>query len=171
VDRPGVALLSTPERRMEIPLIGQTDALLSQMPINYLGRIVPVEATRSDVHVIVTDGFTGNLLMKTYEATVRATSATLRQELKRDPRSMLGGMLIRPGVNRLRQRIDPAKIGGAPLLGVDGVVIVAHGSSSAEAIQSAIRQAIEAVDNDLVGLIQRGMRDLAQVDFSVIEEG
>lgn len=163
IDAPGVGLMSTLMPHNEPPVIAQTDALLQQLPINYLGRINPPQTTREDVHVVVTDGFLGNLLMKTYEASLRHTARNLRSALRRSPRAIVGGLLIQPGLQRIRREIDPTTIGGAPLLGVDGVVIVAHGSSNDVAVKNAVGQAIRAVEGHLVDLIKDGMRDVAAI--------
>jgi glycerol-3-phosphate acyltransferase PlsX len=107
--------------------------------------------------VAVTDGFTGNLVMKTAEAIAAYMSDLIRDELTSGPRTIVGGLLARPAFARVRRRLDPNEVGGAPLLGLNGVVIVGHGRSNAYAIKQAIGQARLAVEQDIVGAIRAGL--------------
>src|SRR5712691_456769 len=99
-------------------------------------------------------GFVGNVAIKMAEATAEFLFRKLRDEIPRTTRGKLGGLLIRDGVRQLRARIDWREFGGAPLLGIEGVVVIAHGRSDARAIKNAIRVTREAVDNQLVGKIR-----------------
>jgi glycerol-3-phosphate acyltransferase PlsX len=109
--------------------------------LNYVGNIEPKEFMRGHTDVAVTDGFTGNLIMKTAEAIAGYMSDLIRDELTKGPRTIVGGLLARPAFGRVRRRLDPNEVGGAPLLGVNGVVIIGHGRSNDFAIKQAIRQA------------------------------
>ena len=104
--------------------------------------------------VLVADGFTGNVALKTLEGTVQSLLASLRGELAASPRGKLGGLLIRPGVRRVRERLDPETYGGGYLLGLRGLVVIAHGSSSRVAIANAIRLAARGVDHEVVERLQ-----------------
>jgi phosphate acyltransferase len=84
-------------------------------------------------------------------------SSMIREEMKSSPRTMLGGLLAKPAFARVRSRLDPDEVGGAPLLGVDGVVIIAHGRSNDYAIKQAIGQARQAVVHDIVAAIRDGV--------------
>jgi glycerol-3-phosphate acyltransferase PlsX len=95
--------------------------------------------------------------MKTAEAIASYMSGMIREEIKANPLTMLGGLLARPAFTRVRRRLDPDEVGGAPLLGVDGVVIIAHGRSNAYAIKQAIGQARQAVRHDIVAAIRAGV--------------
>ncbi|NJO83366.1 MAG: hypothetical protein HC828_11470 [Blastochloris sp.] len=119
------------------------------MPLNFVGNIEPKDLAKHNVDVVVTDGFTGNLIIKTMEASTSAMSGLIREEVMRDTVSKLGGLLARGAFRRVYRRVDPFEIGGAPLLGVNGVVIIGHGRSNARAIKNAIRQARAAVESDL----------------------
>ena len=88
------------------------------------------------------------------EATADFLFRNLREEIPKTTQGKIGGVLIRNGVRKLRDRIDWREFGGAPLLGIDGVAVVAHGRSDARAVKNAIRVAKEAVDNELVGKIR-----------------
>src|SRR5207302_2611541 len=93
----------------------------------------------ADVHI--TDGFTGNVALKAVEGTIRTLLDSLREEITASTSGTLGGVLIRPAARRLRKRLDPDTYGGAYLLGLRGLVVIAHGNSSATAIANAIRLA------------------------------
>jgi phosphate acyltransferase len=108
-----------------------------------------------DADVIVTDGFTGNVALKTLEGTVKSLLDTLRAELQASTRGRLGGALIRPAARGLRTRLDPETYGGGYLLGLNGLVVVAHGSSSRLAIANAIRLAARGVEHDVVARLQQ----------------
>ncbi|MGH3126323.1 MAG: phosphate acyltransferase PlsX [Gaiellaceae bacterium] len=107
-----------------------------------------------DADVIVADGFTGNVALKTLEGTVKSLLDALRSELERSARGKLGGALIRPAARGLRTRLDPETYGGGYLLGLNGLVVIAHGSSSRVAIANAIRLAARGVEHDVVARLQ-----------------
>lgn len=153
-----VGLLSNGEEEGKgTELIRQAGQLLAQMPIRFVGNIEPKELMRGDVDVLVCDGFTGNILIKTFEASTRYLAGVIRDELKRNVVSGIGGLLARPAFQRARRRIDTAEIGGAPLLGVNGVVIIAHGRSDAFAIKNALLQARKAVQGRVIEAIRENI--------------
>jgi glycerol-3-phosphate acyltransferase PlsX len=104
--------------------------------------------------VVVTDGFTGNVALKALEGTIRTILDSLRGELASSLRGKLGGFLIRPAARSIRRRLDPDTYGGAYLLGLRGLVVIAHGSSSRVAIANAIRLAARGVEHDVVGRLE-----------------
>jgi glycerol-3-phosphate acyltransferase PlsX len=110
-------------------------------------------------HVVVTDGFTGNVALKLLEGTIRTLLTGLREEITATPRGKLGGLLIRPAARRLRDRLDPDAYGGAYLLGLRGVVVIAHGSSSRRAIANAIRLAARGVEHRLVERLDERLQE------------
>ncbi|MGH3128903.1 MAG: phosphate acyltransferase PlsX [Gaiellaceae bacterium] len=107
-----------------------------------------------EADVIVADGFTGNVALKTLEGTVKSLLEALRSELESSARGKLGGALIRPAARGLRTRLDPETYGGGYLLGLNGLVVIAHGSSSRVAIANAIRLAARGVEHDVVARLQ-----------------
>src|SRR5207302_1753863 len=107
--------------------------------------------------VIVADGFVGNVAIKMAEATAEFIFRTLREEIPKSVSGKLGGLLIRPQVRKIRDRLDWREFGGAPLLGIDGVAVVAHGRSDARAVKNAVRVAREAVENGLVANIREAV--------------
>ena len=155
---PRVALISNGEEEGKgNTLIQEASPLFAQSGLNYVGNIEPKEFVAGATDVAVTDGFTGNMMLKTAEAVAAYVSDTLRDNMMRGPRVMLGGLLARPAFARVRQQLNPDEVGGAPLLGVNGVVIVGHGRSNEVAVKHAILQAHRTVENDVVAAITAGM--------------
>jgi phosphate acyltransferase len=103
-----------------------------------------------EADVVVCDGFTGNVALKAIQGTIRSVLGALRSEVHGSLRGRLGGLLIRPAARSLRARLDADTYGGAYLLGVSGLVVIAHGSSSRRAVANAIRLAARGVEHDLV---------------------
>jgi len=135
--------------------------LLSESPIAFVGNVEGRDIFGGAADVVVCDGFTGNVVLKFSESVVELLTTRLRREILRDMRSKLGGWMLRPAFKRFRREVDHAEYGGAPLLGVNGVCIIAHGSSSPKAIKNAIRVAGELVDHHLNELI---VADLAKLE-------
>jgi glycerol-3-phosphate acyltransferase PlsX len=159
IENPRVALLSNGEEEGKGNLlIKETIPLLESSGLNYIGNIEPKEFMRGEADVAVTDGFTGNLIMKTAESIASYMSDLIRDEMTKGPRTIVGGLLARPAFGRVRRQLDPNEVGGAPLLGVNGVVIIGHGRSNDFAIKQAIRQARLAVEKDIVGAIRDGLQ-------------
>jgi phosphate acyltransferase len=123
----------------------------------FVGNVEPKDVLAGKADVVVADGFVGNVAIKMAEATADFIFSAMREEVPRGAAGKLGGLLIRPGVRRIRDRIDWREFGGAPLLGIDGVAVVAHGRSDARAFRNAIRVAKEAVEANLVGKIREAI--------------
>ena len=120
----------------------------------FIGNVEPKDVYGAKADVIVADGFVGNVAIKMAEATAEFLFRNLRDEIPKTMRGKIGGMLIRPGVRQLRARVDWREFGGAPLLGIDGVAVIAHGRSDARAMKNAVRVTRDAVENQLVGKIR-----------------
>ncbi len=157
VKNPRVALLANGEEDTKGDLlVQQSHALLKGLgSLNFIGNIEPKDVLRHGADVVVCDGFVGNIMLKTAEGVANLVSSTIRQEIKANPITLVGGALATPAFNRVRRLLDPAEVGGAPLLGVDGVVIIGHGRSDARAIKNMIRTAMRAVESDVVGAIRQ----------------
>src|SRR5690348_2499010 len=125
--------------------------------LNFVGNVEPKEVFEGKADVVVADGFLGNVAIKMAEATADFLFRNLREEIPTTVTGKIGGALIRPGVRRIRIRIDWREFGGAPLLGIDGVAVVAHGRSDARALRNAIRVAREAVQVRLVDKIREAV--------------
>ena len=143
---PRVATLSNGEEEGKgNQLVRDTGQRLKSLDLNYIGNIEPRELMIPGAEVIVFDGFVGNIFLKTFEGTLTYMTGIIREELTADWLSKAGAFLARRAFGRVRQRLNPDTIGGAPLLGVNGVVVIGHGSASPEAILGSINQARLAV--------------------------
>jgi phosphate acyltransferase len=152
VARPRVCLLSIgeePEKGNQLTL--EAHALLRDAEgLDFAGNAEGREILAGAADVFVTDGFTGNMTLKVLEGAVENLLAALREEIGATTRGKLGGLLIRPSARRLRTRLDPDTYGGAHLLGLRGLAVIAHGSSGRTAIANAIRLAARGADHRLV---------------------
>jgi phosphate acyltransferase len=157
VRNPEIRLLSIgeePEKGNQLTL--EAHALLAASDLNFAGNTEGRDLLRGGADVVVTDGFTGNVALKLLEGTIRNLLDAFREEITATTRGKLGGLLIRPAARRLRDRLDPDTYGGAYLLGLRGLAVIAHGNSSRRAIANAVRLAARGVDHDVVGrLAQR----------------
>jgi len=154
--RPEVRLLSIgeePEKGNELTL--ETHALLAESDLNFQGNVESRDLLEGVSDVVVCDGFTGNVCLKLLEGTLKTLLTGLREEIAATPRGKLGGLLIRPAARRFRDRLDPDTYGGAYLLGLRGLAVIAHGNSSRRAVASAIRLAARGVEHDVVGRLAR----------------
>jgi glycerol-3-phosphate acyltransferase PlsX len=152
---PRVGLLSNGEEEGKgDELVRETARRLKGLLPGFIGNVEPKDIYGARADVIVADGFVGNVAIKMAEATAEFLFRNLREEIPKTMLGKVGGMLIRPGVRQLRARIDWREFGGAPLLGIEGVAVIAHGRSNARAIKNAIRVTRDAVENQLVGKIR-----------------
>jgi len=155
VRSPRVGLLNIgeePEKGNE--LTTATYPLLKQSKINFIGMVESKEILTGKVDVVVCDGFVGNLILKFGESVSLFVVDLLKKELSKNPITWLASLMLLPGFLSLKKKIDYDEIGGAPILGIDGICIKAHGRARAKAIKNAIRVAAEAVNEDVVGCIK-----------------
>jgi len=144
IENPRVGVLSNGEEESKgTDLTRGAHEALKHSSLNYIGYVEGRDVFLGSVDVVVTDGFTGNVVLKTAEGLAEATGTILREEFGRGLFSRVGFFFSRNVIRHLKQRMDYTEVGGAPLLGVNGVGIVAHGSSDAHAIKNAIRVARE----------------------------
>jgi glycerol-3-phosphate acyltransferase PlsX len=152
IANPEVRLLSIGEEAEKgNQLTLEAHALLAESTLNFRGNTEGRDLLAGAADVVVTDGFTGNVALKTMEGTIRTVVAGLREEVVASMRGKLGGLLIGPASRRLRRRLDPDTYGGAYLLGLRGLAVIAHGNSSHVAIANAIRLAARGVEHDITG--------------------
>ena len=128
--------------------------LMEKAPFNFIGNLEGRDITADVADVAVTDGFYGNLILKFMEGVAITLLSMIKKEIMADFRSKLGGLMAKPAFRRVKKAMDYTEVGGAPLLGVNGVVVKAHGSSNAHAIACAIRQAVLMVRKNLVESIK-----------------
>ena len=147
VDSPRVALLSVGEEQKKgrADVVKAHEALTAAEGIRFIGNVEGRDLLSGEADVVVTDGFTGNVTLKTLEGTARAVAEAVRAAARSGPMAAAGGFLLRPALGGLRRSMNPNSVGGAILLGLRGVAVVAHGSSTPEGIASAVRLADRAV--------------------------
>lgn len=154
--QPRVGLLSTGEEAGKgNDLVRESFPLLEAAGLNFIGNVEPKDLYAGAADVVVTDGFTGNIFLKTSEAVAGLLVDLMRSEIRASPVTAAGGLLARPAFRRVSKRLDPSEYGAVPLLGVEGLVFIGHGRSDARAMLNAIRVARQAVS---AGLLQ-AMRD------------
>ena len=158
-------ILAVPEPEVRLLSIGEEDEkgnqltleaheLLRQSDLRFTGNTESRWLLEGDADVVVTDGFTGNVALKAIEGTIRSLLEGIRTEIDSSVRGRIGGLLIRPAALRVRHRLDPETYGGAYLLGLRGLVVIAHGSSSPLAIANAIRLAARGVEHEVVSRLE-----------------
>jgi glycerol-3-phosphate acyltransferase PlsX len=177
ISRPRVGIVSNGEEPDKgSTLVRETFPLLATSGLNFVGNVEGKDIHRHVADVVVTDGFTGNVIIKLTEGVVSFLARLIAQQMTSTWRDRLGLLLMMPGLvlalpgllvmsptlRRTRRQLDWREVGGAPLLGVDGVVIIGHGRSDAYAIHHMIRQAKVAVEQGLVPTIREEIRGVVQ---------
>jgi len=175
VSNPEVGILSNGEEagKGNQTVIGAYNVLAATPGVNFKGNVESKEIVEGGADVVVTDGFTGNIFIKTAEATARLMQRVMIEELTAGPISSMGAFLAQAALRRLRARMDDSQFGGAVLLGLNGIVVVAHGRSRANAIRHAIRVAKQGVEENLIRKIGDGVKPVTsnvagQVDDSAL---
>lgn len=154
--RVGLITIGTEEGKGNT-FITETHELLKRIGpvINYAGPIEGFQVFRDTVDVVICDGFVGNMLLKTWESLAKFITTLLKEELQANPLRMAGAVLAKGAFDSLKSRMNPDRYGGAPLLGVRGNVLKAHGSSNRHAMASAIRAAAQIIRQDLYRHIEQ----------------
>lgn len=167
VPEPKVGLLSIgeePSKGNELSLAAY--ALLEEAPVHFVGNVEGRHILSETVDVVVCDGFTGNVALKTLEGAAEFISSLLKSELRASPRRMLGALLAQPAFTSVRARMDYEEHGGAPLVGLNNTVIIAHGRSNAKAIASTLRLAHQAVEMDVTGKMNQRVAEMLSGETS-----
>ena len=138
-------------------IVKEAFQMLKASHINFIGNVEGKEVYRGNADVIVCDGFTGNVALKISESLAEMIGSNLKRLFKSNWLSKLGYLLLKPKLNEFKKKVDYSETGGAPLLGVNGVVIIAHGSSSPKAIKNAINRARELSEKNINAHIQKGI--------------
>ena len=158
-EEPRVALLSVGEEASKgNELTREAHQLLRSAPVRFVGNVEGRDVYAGDADVIVCDGFTGNVTLKTSEGLVETVEQLLHDELSSTFGTRVGYLLSRQAYRRFRKRLDPAEYGGAPLLGLNGLCVVGHGRSSAKAVRNGVAMAARGVTE---GLLARLTREIA----------
>jgi len=157
--------LNRPEPRVGLLNIGEEGTkgndlaveahkLLSDSPLRFVGNVEGRDVFRGLADVVLCDGFTGNILLKFMESIIDLLAGSIREQVSKALRMKVGALLMKPAFRKLERMLDYAEYGGAPLLGIDGVCIIGHGSSSAKAVKNAIKVAVRFVDTKVNDKIQ-----------------
>lgn len=163
IERPRVGLLNVgTEEEKGRELEHYTNRLLKNAPIHYIGNIEGRDPTLGGADVVVTDGFTGNIYLKTVEGMGKFMKLSLNDLFRKNTGSKLGYLLAKKGVRELGRRMDYKEVGGSPLLGTSRPVIKAHGSSDARAFKNAIGQAKRFIENDVIREMEKTLSELKE---------
>jgi glycerol-3-phosphate acyltransferase PlsX len=128
--------------------------LCKMVDLNFIGNVEGYDLFHNRVDVVVCDGFIGNIVLKTLESFAKGLGAWLRDEITKNPKRMLGALLVKGALRTIKHRTDPDRRGGAPLLGLNGIVFKAHGSAGERAIANGIGQAVQAVEHHITDIIR-----------------
>lgn len=162
IENPRVGLVSNGEEEGKGSiLVQEAYQLLKSAPLNFVGNVEGKDVFRDMADVVVTDGFTGNVVIKTSEGVAMMLMGILEEEIKKRPAAMLGALLAKPAFRAAAKVLDYREYGGGILLGVNGVAIVAHGRSDAKAIAKAVEVAKQTAEGDVVAAIRDGLAELA----------
>ncbi len=160
IENPRVGLLSNGEEAGKgNTLVKETYPLLAASSLNFIGNVEPKEVFSGKTDVVVTDGFSGNIFIKTSETIPRFLFDIIRGEIRSTPITTLGGLLAKPAFQRVRELLDPSEYGAGPLLGVNGLVFIGHGRSNAKALVSAIGVARQAVRGDVLNATRTALKE------------
>ena len=165
VARPRIGLLSIGEEDTKgTETTKEVLRVLSGTHLNFVGNVEGSHVYSGDVDVIVTDGFSGNISLKVTESIVSSLDLMVRREVSKSLRAKIGAWLMLPALREIKRKTNYEEIGGAPLLGARGCVIICHGRSSPKAIKNAMRVARELVANRVTDHIHDGIRELAEAE-------
>jgi len=153
---PRVGILSNgTEANKGTELTLEAHKLCKMVDLNFIGNVEGHDLFHDRVDVVVCDGFIGNIVLKTLESFAKGLAAWVKEEVSKNPKRMLGAILVKNALRTIKRRTDPDTRGGAPLLGLNGIVFKAHGSGVPRAITNAIGQATQAVQHRLTEIIQK----------------
>jgi glycerol-3-phosphate acyltransferase PlsX len=171
--KPSVGLMSIGEEEAKgNDLTKEAFPLLRQLiNINFVGNVEGRDVFSGMVDVIVTDGFTGNVMLKLSEGLTEAMLAMIKRELMSTAVTKAGAMLAKPAFRNIKRRLDYTEYGGAPLLGVNRIVLIGHGRSNAKAIRNAIRSVKEFSENRTSERIEKGIMETAAIRSVVASSG
>jgi glycerol-3-phosphate acyltransferase PlsX len=168
VNKPRIGLLSNGEEAGKgNELVKETYPLLENSGLNFIGNVEGKELFGGQADVVVVDGFTGNILLKSSEAVAKLITDILKEELMGSLRTKVGAALAMPAFTSIKKMMDPGEVGALPLMGIDGLVFVGHGRSDARALYNAIRGARQAVEAQLLDALRSAIQErLADVRIS-----
>ncbi len=161
VKKPRVALANNGEEETKgTPTVKEAYALMKNAPYNFIGNIEGRRIPYGDADVVVADGFTGNLILKTYEGVAKVLMNGIKDAFMKNTISKLSYFGVRSGINDMKKQFDYKEYGGAVMLGVKKPVIKAHGSADARTFKNAVKQAVWFLENNLINEIEKSLNDL-----------
>lgn len=173
--KPTVGLLNVGSEDMKgHDAVREAHAMLREgnLPINYYGFVEGDDIAKGTVDVVVTDGFTGNVALKTAEGTARFVGTLLKDALKSGLQAKIGALIAMPALKKMARKIDPSAVNGGPLLGLSGLVIKSHGGANAEGFGNAIRVAVDLARSDYLAKAGDNLARMAQLtNISATAEG
>lgn len=165
--KPRVGILCNgTEPNKGVELTTEAYRLCKMVDINFIGNVEGHDLFHNRVDVVICDGFVGNIVLKTIESFARGLAGWLKDELKKNPVRMAGAVLASGALSTIKRRMDPDAYGGAPLLGLNGAIMKAHGSAKERAIMNAIRITTDAVQNQITETI---LREIANANARIAE--
>jgi glycerol-3-phosphate acyltransferase PlsX len=161
---PRVGLLSIGEEETKgNELVFETQALLKKVPFNYIGNVEGRDIINGNCDVTVCDGFVGNIALKAIESTGELVMNGLKKEIKSNLISLIGGLIAQKAFRSFKKKVDWKEFGAAPLLGIDGLCLIAHGKSDAFTVKNAIRAAVRCAIKDMNGYIKEQINNHGQI--------
>lgn len=158
IDNPRVGLINIgAEAEKGNALVKETYPLMEQAGYNFVGNVEARDITNDQADVLVCDGFSGNLVLKFMEGMAGTLMGIIKREMMADTRGKIAGLIAKPAFRRVKKTMDYTEVGGAPLLGVQGAVVKAHGSSNGHAFACAIGQVIKMINGRVVETIEAGV--------------
>lgn len=160
-DNPTVGLLNIGEEEAKgTDFVKETHQLLSDSHLNFIGNVEGKDLFKGKAEIIICDGFAGNVALKVSEGVIEVLGEFLKRELMASLMAKIGLFFIYNSLKRMKKNLDYAEYGGAPLLGINGVVIIGHGRSSVKAVKNAIRAAIKEIENNVNDRIGEAVKSL-----------
>ncbi|GAA0394249.1 phosphate acyltransferase PlsX [Brevundimonas terrae] len=166
IEKPTVGVLNVGSEEMKgHDEVREAHAMLrsGHLPINYYGFVEGDDIAKGTVDVIVTDGFTGNIALKTAEGTARFIGTLLKDALKSGLQSKIGALIAMPALKKMSRKIDPSTVNGGPLLGLNGLVVKSHGGATAEGFGNAIRVAVDLARSDYLSKVGTNLARMAEM--------
>ena len=161
LEKPRVGLINIgAEAEKGNALVKATYPMMEQAPYSFVGNVEARDITGDQADVLVADGFSGNLVLKFMEGVAGTLMGIIKKEMLADTRGKIAGLIAKPAFRRVKKTMDYTEVGGAPLLGVQGAVVKAHGSSNGHAFASAIGQCMKMVNGGVVNIISEGVSKL-----------
>ncbi|MDP2654730.1 MAG: phosphate acyltransferase PlsX [Candidatus Omnitrophota bacterium] len=156
VANPGIGLLNIGEEAVKgTDFVKDTHKLLSEHLPNFIGNIEANEVYTGKCECIICDGFVGNVVLKVSEGLAESATKLIKREVQKNPLAILGALLMKPALRNVKRISDYSEYGGAPLLGVKGIVMISHGRSSPKAIKNAIRKTMQEIEHNIIECMTR----------------